>query len=82
MSAMYYAAVFLFIAQFLSPVIGAQNAVTTSFTCQPGQPCWPTIAQWQVFNQTIAGRLKVLTMLASPYFPSSPNFNNTECSVI
>lgn len=79
---MYYAAVFLFIAQFLSPVIGAQNAVTTSFTCQPGQPCWPTIAQWQVFNQTIAGRLKVPTMLASPCFPSSPNFNNTECSVI
>ncbi|KAL7913105.1 hypothetical protein GGI35DRAFT_442025 [Trichoderma velutinum] len=82
MSIMYCAAALIFIAQLLSPVIGAQNAVTTSFTCQPGQPCWPTIAQWQAFNQTIAGRLKITTMLASPCFPSSPNFSNTECAVI
>ncbi|KAL5090402.1 hypothetical protein Trisim1_004303 [Trichoderma cf. simile WF8] len=79
---MYYATAFFFVTQLLSPVIGAQNAATTKFTCQPGQPCWPTIAQWQDFNQTIAGRLKITTMLASPCFPSSPNFNDTECADI
>ncbi|KAJ4858770.1 FAD binding domain-containing protein [Trichoderma breve] len=79
---MYCAAAFFFATQLLSPVIGAQNAATTNFTCQPGQPCWSTIAQWQAFNQTIAGRLKITTMLASPCFPSSPNFNDTECADI
>ncbi|KAL7961535.1 hypothetical protein V8C34DRAFT_311760 [Trichoderma compactum] len=69
---MYCAAAFLFITQLLSPVIGTQNAATTSFTS----------AQWQAFNQSIAGRLKITTILASPCFPSSPNFNNTECAVI
>ncbi|KAL7946383.1 hypothetical protein V8C42DRAFT_357254, partial [Trichoderma barbatum] len=79
---MYCTAAFLFIAQLLGSVAGAPDAATASFRCQPGQPCWPTIDQWQAFNQTIAGRLKVTTMLASPCFSSSPNFNDTECAVV
>ncbi|RFU77909.1 fad-binding domain-containing [Trichoderma arundinaceum] len=76
------AAALLFVAHLLSPVAGAPYAATTGFNCQPGQSCWPTIAQWQDFNQTISGRLKVTAMLASPCFPSSPNFDSAECGVV
>ncbi|KAK5995642.1 putative FAD-linked oxidoreductase [Cladobotryum mycophilum] len=43
--------------------------------CQPEQSCWPIIAQWQAFNQTISGCLKITVPVSSVCFPSSPNFN-------
>ncbi|KAL7946952.1 hypothetical protein V8C42DRAFT_319245 [Trichoderma barbatum] len=53
-----------------------------SFSCQPGHSCWPSLQQWDAFNQTVSGRLKIPVILSSPCFPSSPNFDENECANI
>ncbi|KAL7790635.1 hypothetical protein V8C43DRAFT_315958 [Trichoderma afarasin] len=66
-------------------VLANLTAPTTgvgSFTCQPGHSCWPSLQEWDAFNQTVSGRLKVPVILSSPCFPSSPNFNEEECASV
>lgn len=57
-------------------------STTASFTCQPGQSCWPNATEWEAFNQTVSGRLRVTVMLESSCFPNSPDYNNDTCSVV
>ncbi|KAI9713955.1 MAG: hypothetical protein M1820_000685 [Bogoriella megaspora] len=33
--------------------------------CFPGDPCWPTLSEWQTFNETIGGKLIATIPLAS-----------------
>ncbi|TFB06091.1 putative FAD-linked oxidoreductase [Trichoderma ghanense] len=65
----------LVLASFIASAVGA-----SSFICQPGQACWPSLQEWNAFNKTISGRLKVPVMLASPCFASSPNFDANVCA--
>ncbi|KAL6859559.1 hypothetical protein J3F83DRAFT_749401 [Trichoderma novae-zelandiae] len=67
----------LVLASFIAPAVGAG-----SFTCQPGQPCWPSLQEWDAFNQTVSGRLKIPVMLSSPCFASSPDFDADDCASI
>ncbi|KAM0245346.1 hypothetical protein ACHAQJ_010580 [Trichoderma viride] len=66
----------LALASLVAPAVGI------SFTCQPGQSCWPSLQQWNAFNKTVSGRLKTPVMLASPCFPSSPNYDPNVCTDI
>lgn len=34
--------------------------------CFPGDPCWPTPAQWKAFNSTLGGKLIVTVQLLHP----------------
>ncbi|KAF2094169.1 FAD-binding domain-containing protein [Rhizodiscina lignyota] len=58
------------------------RAAAPTFNCQPNQSCWPTTADWNAFNKTVSGQLKATVMLASPCYPSSPNFNEAECATV
>jgi hypothetical protein len=53
-----------------------------SYDCLPGQSCWPSKAEWDAFNITLSGHLRSTSMLGSPCFPSSPNYNTTTCGII
>lgn len=57
-------------------------AANAASSCQPNSPCWPSLDEWNRFNQTVSGRLRVTQMLASSCFPSSPNFDAKTCSDI
>ncbi|RFU81505.1 fad-binding domain-containing [Trichoderma arundinaceum] len=65
------------LANLIAPAVGAG-----SFNCQPGQSCWPSLQQWDAFNQTVSGRLKVPVMLSSPCFSSSRNFDQNVCASV
>lgn len=67
-------------ALFVLASLIAPAASVGSFSCQPGQACWPSLEEWHRFNQTVSGRLKVPVMLSSPCFPSSPNFDQNICA--
>ncbi|PTB65114.1 FAD-binding domain-containing protein [Trichoderma citrinoviride] len=49
---------------------------------KPGQACWPSLQEWNAFNKTVSGRLKIPVMLSSPCFPSSPNFDANICASV
>ncbi|KAF2197278.1 FAD-binding domain-containing protein [Delitschia confertaspora ATCC 74209] len=42
-----------------------------NFTCLPGQGCWGLPEQWNAFNNSIGGRLKVTTPWAAPCYSDS-----------
>lgn len=54
----------------------------SAFSCQPGQSCWPTNAEWQAFNQSISGALQATVPMGSVCFPSSPNFDSGLCATV
>lgn len=54
----------------------------STFNCQPGQSCWPTISELQDFNQSVSGALKVTVPIGSVCFPNSPNFNDDACAAV
>lgn len=66
----------LALASLVAPTVGL------SFTCQPGQSCWPSLQQWDAFNKTVSGRLKTPVMLGSPCFPSSKDYNKEVCAEV
>ena len=38
---------------------------TQACKCFPGKPCWPTLSEWQAFNETLGGKLIATVPLAS-----------------
>ncbi|UKZ53296.1 hypothetical protein TrVGV298_007088 [Trichoderma virens] len=54
----------------------------STFNCQPGQSCWPTISEWQAFNRSVSGSLRVTVPIGSVCFPSSPNFDDDACATV
>jgi FAD/FMN-containing dehydrogenase len=50
------------------------------YDCLPGQPCWPSVAEWKAFNATVSGHLHATVMLGSPCFPSESNYDNATCA--
>ncbi len=63
-------AVFLCLSGVLTLVVSDENV--SPFSCQPGQPCWPSLSEWAAFNKTVSGRLRITAMLSSPVFPAHP----------
>lgn len=52
---------------------------TFNYTCVPGQPCWPSTEEWNAFNKSIDGRLKLTVPWASPCYLDS---SSEECQSI
>jgi hypothetical protein len=42
-----------------------------SYSCTPGQTCWPSVSEWNSFNQSISGNLRLTIPLASPCYTNS-----------
>lgn len=45
-----------------------KGSTAASAFCQPGQPCWPTSAQWAALNATVGGRLIAVTPYGAPCY--------------
>jgi hypothetical protein len=54
-------------------------AAESSFSCLPGQKCWPTQLQWQQLNQTLDGHLYKTIPLGAPCYKNSTFFNEDVC---
>jgi hypothetical protein len=57
-------------------------AAESSFSCQPGQMCWPTQQQWQQLNQTLDGHLYQTVPLGAPCYNDSSYFNRDICASV
>jgi len=51
----------------------SQMPFSPTYTCLPGQSCWPTTNQWIAFNQSINGHLQATIPWAAPCYTASPN---------
>lgn len=67
-------------------VAASQSPLGTTRTCRcfPGDEFWPSSAEWDVFNQTVGGRLIQTVPVASPCHDSFPgvSFDNATCADI
>jgi hypothetical protein len=54
----------------------SDQSATISYTCTPGQHCWPLDSEWSSFNQSIGGNLKLTVPLAAPCYSNS---SSPEC---
>ncbi|KAF2180460.1 FAD-binding domain-containing protein [Zopfia rhizophila CBS 207.26] len=43
----------------------AVSASNATCRCFPGDPCWPTLSQWNAFNDTLCGKLAATTPIAA-----------------
>ena len=49
--------------------------------CFPGDPCWPTLSQWTMFNRSLGGKLIATVPLASPCHDDAlGTFDAGECA--
>ncbi|KAF1355969.1 FAD binding domain-containing protein [Lizonia empirigonia] len=60
----------------------AVGAAFSSYTCRPGQECWPTLQQWEQLNQTVGGHLYHTIPLGAPCYRNSTSFNQDTCSIV
>ena len=67
---------------FLASIILIAWTQAKSYTCTPGQPCWPEQSDWAAFNSSINGKLGVARPLAAPCFGTSPLYSTETCSTI
>lgn len=49
----------------------------TSCRCFPGEPCWPSLAEWARFNKSLDGRLIPTVPLGKPCH--APFYRAGEC---
>lgn len=49
----------------------SENPRSFSYTCLPGQSCWPSTEEWNVFNQSVDGHLRLTVPWASPCYLNS-----------
>lgn len=56
---------------------------STKLTCYQtlNDSCWPTLATWSAFNDTLSGKLLKTTPIAAPCYPG-PYSNPTECTIV
>lgn len=57
----------------------SQPSATVSYTCVPGQSCWPSESEWGTFNSSIGGRLYSTVPWAAPCYT---NATSLECLAI
>ncbi|KAI5306409.1 hypothetical protein KEM56_001040 [Ascosphaera pollenicola] len=48
--------------------------------CFPGDECWPSTLEWELFNRSIEGRLVATELLATPCH--DPNYDAAECDAL
>ncbi|RAL00768.1 FAD-dependent oxidoreductase [Aspergillus ibericus CBS 121593] len=61
--------------------IGSRSSTnTTNCRCFPGDACWPSLSEWDQFNQTIDGRLIKTIPLGKPCH--APNYDASVCAVL
>ncbi|CEH13521.1 hypothetical protein CBOM_01440 [Ceraceosorus bombacis] len=70
-----------------SCLVGTTEAAATSRQatttyCKPSQPCWPSQADWDAFNQSIGGRLIKVTPWADSCFAKPNGFNALQCTAV
>ncbi|RMZ71130.1 isoamyl alcohol oxidase [Pyrenophora seminiperda CCB06] len=55
------------------PMMALENSASLNYTCTPGKPCWPSTDEWDAFNQSVSGHLKLTVPWAAPCYsdPSS-----------
>ncbi|OCK80494.1 FAD-binding domain-containing protein [Lepidopterella palustris CBS 459.81] len=67
----------------LAPLAGnTLPGITTgsfNYTCMPYQSCWPGPSDWQAFNSSIGGNLKITTPWAEPCYENS---SSAACSLV
>ncbi|OIW24603.1 FAD binding domain-containing protein [Coniochaeta ligniaria NRRL 30616] len=66
----------------LAFVLGSSASPGSAYDCRPGQPCWPSIQEWQHFNESIAGHLYETVPIAAPCYKNSPYYNETACQIV
>jgi FAD/FMN-containing dehydrogenase len=52
------------------------------YDCHPGQPCWPSIQEWQQFNATVNGHLYETIPIAASCYRSSQFFDESACKTV
>jgi hypothetical protein len=62
------------------PSLGFVMAAT--YTCQPGQSCWPSLQQWRQLNQTLEGHLFHTIPLGAPCYKNSSFYDQNTCSAV
>ena len=75
----------LLVASSFSFVVFALAASATTdpgYNCQPGQTCWPSLQEWQQFNQTIDGQLHQTVPMAAPCYNDSSYYDVAACDVV
>ena len=53
---------------------------STQCRCFPGDPCWPSRADWAGLNSSVSGRLVATIPLGSPCH--DPTYNAAECKIL
>ncbi|KAI4683774.1 uncharacterized protein J4E84_006612 [Alternaria hordeiaustralica] len=56
-----------------------ESSTSFNYTCLPGQACWPTVNDWNAFNQSINGNLRLTVPWAAPCY-SDPS--STQCQEV
>ncbi|KAF4923471.1 FAD-linked oxidoreductase hmp9 [Colletotrichum viniferum] len=58
----------------------AGGTLASACNCTPSDTCWPSLSEWESFNQTISGKLIRTVPLASVCYKSEPNYNEDSCN--
>ena len=56
-----------------------ESSTSFNYTCLPGQACWPTMNDWNAFNQSINGNLRLTVPWAASCY-SDPS--STQCQEV
>ncbi|KAK7612538.1 hypothetical protein IWX49DRAFT_585211 [Phyllosticta citricarpa] len=65
--------------QTLLLVLAAQLS-SASFSCLPGESCWPSNDQWRALNTSLGGQLRITEPMASSCFEGSSNYDAKQCA--
>ncbi|KAH9226324.1 hypothetical protein K456DRAFT_1933660 [Colletotrichum gloeosporioides 23] len=60
----------------------AGGTLASACKCTPSDTCWPSLSEWESFNQTISGKLIRTVPLASVCYKSEPNYNEDSCNTV
>jgi hypothetical protein len=72
---------FNFKARIVVALVAVTEANAISLChCEPGQSCWPTVANWASLNSSIGGNLVAVQPVASPCH--NPNYDAVACAVV
>lgn len=52
-------------------LVHQETIYPSNYSCIPGQSCWPKPAQWDTFNQSVGGKLKLTIPWAKPCYEGS-----------
>jgi hypothetical protein len=55
------------------------HALATKYACIPGQACWPSSSEWNSFNESINGDLRITIPWAAPCYDNS---TSQECQQV